>query len=336
MYQGHMNITRRLLTGFMEFFTYIELERYNSSFTQRKLQKVPIQYCPTDKWYQIYNSSSARKNMNLDANIAPVEMQWILPRISVNLINIVYDAERHFNKNNKLSFDVTSTTSTIQRVGVPYNLEIELSSISKNLDDAFQIMEQIIPFFSPTISIDVKLTDEIIDSVPIGLTSVSFDFPQEVSEEEERLYVVTYGFTMRATYYIKKSAPISVVTSTGINISSPSTDTTLPISIDGTQTLFAQYVNNSFNPNPLDGNTAFHDSDKVKLTNAGTWDKDTDYSNFDYVAFGNNKFIWIGGNVPNIEPGQPGWEKCWTLLSVIINSSINVHIDEEIKEEFLI
>ena len=335
-YQGHKNITRRLLTGFMEFFTYIELERYNSSFTQRRLQKVPIQYCPTDKWYQIYNSSSARKNMNLDANIAPVEMQWILPRLSVNLINVIYDSERHFNKNLKVPFNSDGETSESQRVGVPYNLEIELSSISKNMDDAFQIMEQILPFFSPTISIDIKITDEMIDSVPIGLTSVSFDFPQEVSEEDERLYIVNYGFTMRATYYFKKSPSEAIILNNISNIVSGSPDGTSPLGIDGSQTLFEQFVSNSYNPNPLDGNTIFRDTDQVKLNNMGIWTEDASYKNFDYVTFGTKKFIWIGGNLTNIPPGQSGWEKCWTLLSVIINSTFNVYIDEKIKEEFLI
>lgn len=332
-YQGHPNITRRLLTGFMEFFSYIELERYSSSFTQRKLQKVPIQYCPTDKWYQIYNSSSARKNMNLDNNIASTEMQWILPRLSVSLINIVYDSDRHLNKTLILPSEVINGSVNIQRIGVPYNLEIELSSISKNMDDAFQIMEQIVPFFSPSISIDVKILEDIPESVAITLNSVNFDFPQEVSEEEERFFIITYGFTMRANYYFQKSStPVPTINTVTVGSSIPTSIYDNPIQIDSTRTLFAQYVSNSFNPNPLDINTTFRDTDKVTLHNSGVWNENNTYKNFDYVTFGTNKFVWIGGNHPNIKPGDSGWESCWTLLTVIINSNINVHIDENIVE----
>jgi hypothetical protein len=339
-FQGHPNITRRLLTAFMEFFTYVELERYSSSFTQRKLQKVPIQYCATDKWFQIYNSSSARKQMNMDNNIAPVEMQWVLPRLSVNLMNIVYDTERHLNKGIKLpsANDTAGQRSTVY-APVPYNLEIELSAIAKNIDDIFQIMEQIIPYFSPTMSIDVKITDDITDSVAVGLNSVSFDFPQEVNESEERLFIVTYGFTMRGNYYFDKQTG-KIITTTFNNLSNPTLDTNVPIGIDGTQTLFAQFVNNSYNPNPTDAYASggFRDTDQVALKNKGDWTPNpvTPYKNFDFVRYGTNKFIWIGGASVNIEPSKPNWESCWTLLSVIQNSSLNVLIDDKTKEEFLI
>lgn len=335
-YQNHPNTTRRLLTAFMEFFSYIELERYGTNSTSRKIQKVPIQYCATDKWFQIYNSSSARKNMNLDANIAPVEMQWILPRLSVNLANIVYDSDRHLNKglrivdNSNIGDSLTNT-----RAGVPYNLEIELSSISKNLDDAFQIMEQIIPFFSPTLSIDIKITDSITDSIPIALNTVSFDFPQEISEAEEKLFIVTYMFSMRAVYYFQ-STTTKVITTNFSSSTNPFSSNNLPLNIDGSHTLFAQFMNNSYNPNPLDEHKTFKDTDQVTLKDKGDWSSTGVYNNFDYVKYGTNKFIWIGGGLANIEPGKKGWESCWTLLSVIMNSQFNVYIDNSIKETFFL
>jgi hypothetical protein len=311
----------------MEFFTNIELERYNSSFTQRRIQKVPIQYCQTDKWIQIYNSSSARKQMDLESNIAPVEMQWILPRISVNLINVLYDAERHQNKTVKITQIAQANNGSHNFVyaPVPYNLEIELCSISKNLDDAFQIMEQIIPYFSPDMSIDVKIIDdETPESIPVTLNTLSFDFPQEISQDEERLFTVTYGFTMRSNYYFQQAASKRI-------LHAQLSGDVAPIDVDGTQTLFEQYVSNALlptaNPEPPDGGTAYKDTTQVCLIDKGAWVSTNTYKNYDFISYGGNKFIWIGGSVnPNIEPGTKGWEKCWTLQTVLQNMGVNFNV----------
>jgi hypothetical protein len=302
----------------MDFFTDISIERYNPDFTQRRLQTVPVSYIQTDKWLQIYKSSSARKQMDLEANIAPIEMQWIIPRLSVNLINVLFDTDRHLNKNQqiRLAPKENGKTSAVY-APVPYNLEIEVSSITKNLDDSFQIMEQILPFFSPGMSIDVNLVDENTpESIPIVLNTVNFTFPEEIAENEERLFIVTYGFTMRGNYYFQNKNS-SRIESSSITLSINPTSVVL----DPTLTLFSQYVQNALTPltpNPMPTNVYRDDVAKVTLTDKGAWDTHvTSYSNYDLVSYGNNKFIWIGGNGENIEPGLSGWEKVWTLETVI-------------------
>ena len=325
-YFGHNHITRKLLLAFMDFFTQISIERYNPDFTSRRIQTVPVSYIQTDKWLQIYKSSSARKQMDLSANIAPVEMQWVIPRLSVNLINVLFDTERHLNKVQRINVFAQDETGKARTMfaPVPYNLEIEVSSITKSLDDSFQIMEQILPFFSPGMSIDVNLVSEDIpESVPIVLNTVNFTFPEEIAEAEERLYIVTYGFTMRGNYYFQNSNK-SRIESSSININISNT-----IAFDGSLTLFSQYVQNALTPikpNPMPEPVYRDDVARVTLRYIGEWDKDVTYVNYDLVSYGNNKFIWIGGgNTPNIEPGTLHWEKAWTLETVISSMGIQTN-----------
>jgi hypothetical protein len=309
LYAAHNNSTRKLLLAFMDFFTDISIERYNPDFTSRRLQKVPVSYIQTDKWLQIYNSSSARKQMDLEANIAPVEMQWIIPRLSVNLINVLFDTARHYNKIKQIQL----ADGTMVFAPVPYNLEIELCSITKNLDDSFQIMEQILPYFSPGMSIDVNVIENNPESIPITLNTVSFNFPEEIAEAEERLYIVTYGFTMRAQYYFPNVNQSRIEHST-INVSATN------IVIDSTQTLFTQYVQNALtpiNPNPMPEDVYRPDTLKVTLTRKGTWSSTGVYTNYDLVTYNGNRFVWIGGSWTNVEPGKSGWEKVWTLETII-------------------
>ena len=104
-----------------------------------------------------------------------------------------------------------------------------------------------------------------------------------------------------------------------------------PIDIDGTQTLFEQYVTNALlptaNPEPPDGGTGYQDTTQVCLIDKGAWVSTNTYKNYDFVTYGSNKFIWIGGSVnPNIEPGIKGWEKCWTLQTVLQHMGVNIHV----------
>jgi hypothetical protein len=104
---------------------------------------------------------------------------------------------------NKNRIAVAQGASTMY-MPVPYNLELEMTSITKSLDDSFQIMEQIIPYFTPAMSLNVNAYQDVIESIPVTLNSVSLDFPQDVPEADERLYQVSYFFTIRANYYMQK------------------------------------------------------------------------------------------------------------------------------------
>ena len=64
----------------------------------------------------------------------------------------------------------------VQYMPVPYNLDFTLY-VSKNLDDALQIVEQILPYFQPdyTITLNDMSDKGIKRDVPIILSSVSYE-----------------------------------------------------------------------------------------------------------------------------------------------------------------
>ncbi|NCP97690.1 hypothetical protein GW796_05545 [archaeon] len=209
-------ITKSILTGFMDWFTKISVIRYSDAITSldnhvyisRKVIPVPVQWATYDKWFAIYNSSSARKSMDPTFRAKnPVEMQWILPRISVYMNGVMYDNTRKLIKTQKVpNFPNDSNTQrTRQYTPAPFNFDVDVAVITKTLDDSFQIMEQIIPFFSPDLSINVKTVPGMeSESIPIVLNGVIPDIPTDISEEEERFFTFTYGFTIKANLYPKK------------------------------------------------------------------------------------------------------------------------------------
>ena len=88
------NITRKCLVALMEWLSKIKIERSGRQII------VPVQYCSHQKFLQTLETSASMKTFPPEASLAPVEMQWILPRISTNLTGVVYDPERHVNKTN--------------------------------------------------------------------------------------------------------------------------------------------------------------------------------------------------------------------------------------------
>jgi hypothetical protein len=137
---------------------------------------------------------------------------------------------------------------------VPYNLEFEVATISKTMDEALQMMEQILPMFTPSVSLDIKVFDST-ESVPFTISSVSTDFPSEVSEDEQRLYTISYYFNVRANYYNMKRIAERIY------------DINLTLQ-DPTDTLFEHFVANATRPIPV--NCGDIPKDQIQYTSSWT------------------------------------------------------------------
>jgi len=188
---------RKLVTAFGTLFNNIYIERNDG--TSIKKIKVPIIYSPKEKF--IY-----RLNLDLDATM----VQTVLPRIGFNILAMTYDSERKKNSINKRYKQEIGTNDDVsfqyRYEDVPYNIEFELYVYTRNMDDGLQIIEQILPFFTPefTITIKPKILDtsaELVD-VPIVLTSIT---PSEVYDgnfsDESRVLIWDLQFTAKAAIY---------------------------------------------------------------------------------------------------------------------------------------
>lgn len=207
-------ITRNAITAFMDFFAKFNIEKYetisNSAisgdtiFVRRKIIPVPIQFSSREKFVEIVRSSASRRAMDpsiRDKN--PVEMMWILPRISCNLLGVTYDASRRLQKTQQVLGKDPNYSLNTTYTPAPYNLELEISTISRHIDDNLQLMEQILPYFAPTLNFTLNLHDgNPAESVPITLNSVSVDIPTDLPEFEERVFTNVYTFTMKLNYYM--------------------------------------------------------------------------------------------------------------------------------------
>jgi len=101
--------------------------------------------------------------------------------------------------------NVDSTTSSLQTTftPVPYNFEIDLSVMVLNSDDGTQILEQILPYFTPEFQVTMNemKTMGVKRDIPIVLNSLSSEDDYEGDFLTRRSLTHTLSFTVQGYLY---------------------------------------------------------------------------------------------------------------------------------------
>ena len=182
-------ILRKTVIAFGTLFNDIHIRHNDNTGKSISDMKVALAYGPMQKFL-------ARLEQQPDLNRAT---QITLPRMSFEMTNISYDATR---KSTITQTFKASDGSNLRKVfmPVPYNIGFELYILSKNSDDALQIVEQILPFFQPdyTLTINDMADMGIKRDVPIILNSISYeDDYADAGFAERRSIIYTLSFTAK-------------------------------------------------------------------------------------------------------------------------------------------
>jgi len=182
---------RKIVVAFGTVFNDIYVVRYTKDgVTAKETIKVPLNWGAKEKYITRITSDPS-----LTKSIATT-----VPRISFEMTGMSYDSSRklpttvrNFSANN-------ATTIHAQYVPVPYNFDFSLSIYVRNTEDGTQILEQILPFFTPDFSVTVDfipLMDPKYD-MPIILNSVSNETTYEGDMMETRLIIWNLEFTAKS------------------------------------------------------------------------------------------------------------------------------------------
>ena len=182
---------RKVVIGFGTLFNDIHITRKDSSGNVQQSMKVPLAFGPKQKFLV---------RLREDPNIAK-SVAITLPRIGFEIGAISYDPARKLNKIQKVKKAGTSGNKVdTQYMPVPYNIDFELYAMSKNSDDALQIVEQILPYFQPEYTITINDIVQMSNKrdVPIILTGISYEDNYEGDLTERRAIIYTLSFTAKA------------------------------------------------------------------------------------------------------------------------------------------
>jgi hypothetical protein len=186
---------RKNVVAFGDIFNDITLIRYeNGTFNETSRLKVPLTYSGKENFL-----TRLLTRPDLDKSV-----QVVLPRMSFEMTSLVYDASRKLSIFNVSHAQNSSGSYKKLNSPVPYNINFELTLYTRNVEDGTQIVEQILPYFSPDYTITMTFVDGFDTTtrdVPIILNTVDYSPSYEGTGDTPRILIWTLTFTMKTYFY---------------------------------------------------------------------------------------------------------------------------------------
>lgn len=187
-------VVRKVIVSFGQLFSNLKIQRFNNDNIIEQLIDVPISYGNKEKWYQ-----RLREEKDVEQRVL-----ISLPRIGYEVTGLQYDSSRKINKMTQYRACTPTLAGNYLSAfaPVPYNIQFGLYVMTKTLDDMYQIVEQILPFFAPQYTLTVNIIPklDIKLDIPITLNGIDINDSYEGPMENRREVVATLTFTAKAEF----------------------------------------------------------------------------------------------------------------------------------------
>jgi hypothetical protein len=197
---------KKIVAVFGSLFNNISIaKKVNGKMTG--IQRVPISYGPRQKFLTRLSSQ------NVEAN-GDIAVQ--LPRMSFEITSIAYDAASKLNRLNTNLYAINEDTDSKTKVyqATPYRMSMQLNIFARQQDDALQVFEQIVPYFTPEYSVAVKDLEGpgSITDVPFILTSTTLQDDYEGDfQNSRRTIIYTLEFDVKFKFSGIQGGPAKVI-----------------------------------------------------------------------------------------------------------------------------
>ena len=200
--------SRKMVVAFGSLFNNIEVRRTDSSDAVTEVIKIPLSYGPKDKMLV---------RISQDPNLNP-KVALTVPRMGFELTSMTYDGAR---KLNTMGRNVKKGTTGLKKQfnPVPYNWDFSLYVFVKNAEDGTQILEQILPFFTPDFTVTMTLISgmTVKMDIPLVLNSVTSEDSYEGDFATRRSIIWTLSFLMKGFLYPSVTDNAKVITSSVVD-----------------------------------------------------------------------------------------------------------------------
>jgi hypothetical protein len=189
-------IIRKSIVAFGRLFSDVYIDRKQTdSVTGTTVQRlqVPLAYAPKEKWLVRIEQDPTLENHTYVS----------LPRMSFEINNYGYDASRKINRMQQIKCgDGTGSVATMY-TPVPYNIDLSLYILTKTQEDGLQIIEQILPTFTPeyTLTINAVPDMNVKLDIPIVLNGVSVSDEYDGDFQTRRFVTHTLNFQMKVNLF---------------------------------------------------------------------------------------------------------------------------------------
>jgi hypothetical protein len=192
---------RKLVIAFGSLFNQLYICKFDQNDVVLEKTRVPITYGPKEKFVRKLKEDSQITDNH--------SVQITLPRLGFDITSMIYDPLRKINKLQR-STKVQNSIEYGTWSGVPYTINFGLYVFTRNITDNLQIIEQILPQFSPDfpVTLNFNILSEKVD-VPIILNSVNTTEDYEGDYSTRRLITTVFDFSAKFYIYgqIKEKMP---------------------------------------------------------------------------------------------------------------------------------
>lgn len=188
----HPNTIRSYVAAMLAFFSNLRVEFVSAGKVYT--QKLPVFYGNREKLLSI-EQHEFNELMNGNTNF--------LPRASLVLDSMNYDQSRQGNKNNAVARELSGATlsgtqayALVQSAPSPYNISTRLNILTRGMNDAMMLVEQVASFFNPHYTFDLVDSATGMESqVRLQLESVIFE-PPEIDQFSANEVMVEFSFIL--------------------------------------------------------------------------------------------------------------------------------------------
>ena len=189
---------RGITVALLDMFNNIQIKKYDKAGTVLKTINVPITFAPHEKYQQIIKERENNQKYYLT-----------IPRLALVLNGITYSSERAVGANetrhwlnSTVGLD-NSDTFWEDYQPTPYDFNYTLFVRTDSLTDFSQIMENILPYFNPSLYLRLKEFSflNIERDLQVTLESVNPDFTPEQSDDITRMVNADISLIVKGFMY---------------------------------------------------------------------------------------------------------------------------------------
>ena len=180
---------KKVIATFGSLFSDVTIESGDG-----RVIKVPIHYSHKQKFIELLANNADVRNMYTDI---------ALPVMGFEITSFMYTPEKMTNPLNTQHRRVNGDNIDFMFTSVPYTIGIELYIGTNTVDEAYQIVEQILPFFSPQLTVtisDIELYN-LKTNITFDLSAFSQDIQYESTFEEKRTIMFNFSFLCHTKFH---------------------------------------------------------------------------------------------------------------------------------------
>jgi len=187
----YYNLIEKYSLIFGNLFSDIDVKRFSEDGSVLSTVNVPVNYSEKEKWSQRFDDPDHERQTAL-----------ILPRISYVCEDIQYDSSRKLARNNRVALNSHTDTARHQMYTPwPAIMSFEVTAIAKTKHDLNQIIEQILPAFSPDVVIRAKLGEDFEVDLSIAYQNLQLSDTYDDDFATRRTLTATFSFFAKVYFF---------------------------------------------------------------------------------------------------------------------------------------